>query len=95
MAINATLRFTLAELTRTIIDLEEVRDDLTADIAKLQDRIDQIRAAIRAPTHLCDECGGMGEVQEALGQANSEGGEDWRTVPCPTCLMDVRREVDA
>jgi DNA-directed RNA polymerase subunit RPC12/RpoP len=50
MAINTTLRFTLAELTRTVIDLEEVRDALTADIAKIQTRIDQIREALRAPT---------------------------------------------
>jgi DNA-directed RNA polymerase subunit RPC12/RpoP len=50
MAINTTLRFTLAELTRTVIDLEEVRDAMTVDILKIQTRIDQIREALRAPT---------------------------------------------
>jgi hypothetical protein len=73
MAINTTLRFTLAELTRTVIDLEEVRDALTVDIAKIQTRIDQIREALRAPTpreielsqpgylSRCPGCGGLAD----------------------------------
>ena len=44
------LRLTLGELTRTIIDLEDARDNLTERIAAIQERIVSIRAALKEMT---------------------------------------------
>ena len=47
MAINMAIRSTLAELTMTVITLEEVRDELTKKIGSMQERIDALRAELR------------------------------------------------
>ena len=44
------LRLTLGELTRTIVDLEDTRDNLTERIDAIQERIISIRAALKEPT---------------------------------------------
>ena len=44
------LRLTLGELTRTIVDLEDTRDNLTERIEAIQERIISIRAALKEPT---------------------------------------------
>lgn len=41
------LKLTLAELTRTIIDLEDARDGINERIAAIQERIESIRAEIK------------------------------------------------
>ena len=41
------LRLTLGELTRTIVDLEDARDNLTERIEAIQERIESIRAEIK------------------------------------------------
>lgn len=47
MPINMALRSTLAELTATVIALEETRDGLTDRIASIQERIDSIRTELK------------------------------------------------
>ena len=41
------LRLTLAELTRTIIDLEDARDQLSERIAAIQERMESLRVEIK------------------------------------------------
>jgi len=47
VSINLALRGTLAELTASVIQLEEVRDSLTDRIESIQGRIDSIREELR------------------------------------------------
>ena len=47
MPINMALRSTLAELTMTVITLEEARDELSKQIGAMQDRIDAIRVELK------------------------------------------------
>ena len=47
MDLRLQMRLTLAEITRSIVDLEDTRDGLTKSIADLQERVESIRAEIR------------------------------------------------
>ncbi len=50
------------------------------------------RSAAGIEAEKCGTCHGEGCVQEGTGQASSEGGEDWRDMPCPACAPPAPRE---
>ena len=61
------LRLTLGEMTRAIIDLEDVRDNATKSIADIQERMESIRREIKCIKPIvtdldlsrCPTCGGL------------------------------------